>query len=113
MSNFELGIWGEKEAVKYLKKHKYKIIEQNFRCKLGEVDIIAKQGAYLVFIEVKTRASARYGLPMEAVDEIKQRKLNMLAVYYQKQFNLLDMPIRFDVVQVLGDEIKLIEGAFC
>ena len=113
MSNFELGIWGEKEAVKFLKKRKYKVIEQNYRCKLGEVDIIAMQGAYLVFVEVKTRASNRYGLPMEAVDEIKQRKLILLAQYYQKSKGLLDLPIRFDVVQILGDEVTLIEGAFC
>ena len=112
MSNFELGIWGEKEAAKFLKKRKYKIIEQNYRCKLGEVDIIAKQGAYLVFVEVKTRASSRYDLPMEAVDEQKQRKLMMLALYYQKCKGLLDMPIRFDVVQILGEEVTLIEGAF-
>lgn len=112
MSNFELGIWGEKEAVKFLKKKKYKVIEQNYRCKLGEVDIIARQGAYLVFIEVKTRASNRYGLPMEAVDEQKQRKLLLLALYYQKCKGLLDMPVKFDVVQILGDEILLIENAF-
>jgi len=112
LSNFELGIWGEREAVKFLKKKKYKVIEQNYRCKLGEVDIIARHGAYLVFIEVKTRASNRYGLPMEAVDEAKQRKLTMLALYYQKSKGLLDLPIRFDVVQILGEEISLIEGAF-
>lgn len=113
MSNFELGIWGEREAVKFLKKRKYKIMETNYRCHIGEIDIVARQGAYLVFIEVKTRASARYGLPMEAVDEQKQCKLLLLAQYYQKYKNLLDMPIRFDVVQILGEEIELIEGAFC
>ncbi len=112
MSNFELGIWGEREAVKFLKKQKYKVIEQNYRCKLGEVDIIARQGAYLVFIEVKTRASNKYGLPAEAVDEQKQRKLLLLAQYYQKVKGLLDMPIRFDVVQILGDEVTLITEAF-
>ena len=112
MSNFELGIWGEREAVKFLKKQKYKVIEQNYRCKLGEVDIIARQGAYLVFIEVKTRASNKYGLPAEAVDEQKQRKLLLLAQYYQKSKGLLDMPIRFDVVQILGDQVTLIPEAF-
>lgn len=112
MSNFELGIWGEREAAKFLKKRKYKILDKNFRCHIGEIDIVAKHGAYLVFVEVKTRASARYGLPMEAVDEQKQRKLCLLAQYYQKCKRLLDMPIRFDVVQILGDEIELIEGAF-
>lgn len=112
MSNFELGIWGEREAEKFLKKRKYKILERNFRCPIGEVDIIARCGEYLVFVEVKTRASTRYGLPMEAVDEVKQQKLTHLALYYQKLKRLFDMPVRFDVVQVLGDEIKLIEGAF-
>lgn len=113
MSNFELGIWGERQAVRFLKKHKYKVIDVNYRCHIGEIDAVAMDGKYLVFIEVKTRASARYGLPAEAVDEVKQRKLLFLAQYYQKYKRLLNMPIRFDVVEILGEEIRLIKGAFC
>lgn len=113
MSNFELGIWGEREAKKFLKKRGYHILEQNYRCKLGEVDIIATLGDYLVFIEVKTRASNAFGLPMEAVDSAKQRKLLRLAEYYQKSQRMLNMPVRFDVVQILGTEVTLIPEAFC
>ncbi len=112
MNRIAYGLYGEESAVKYLKKHKYKILERNYRCILGEVDIIAKKGAYLVFVEVKARTDDRYGLPMEAVDERKQYKLIALSQYYQKIKRKLDMPIRFDVVQILGEEITLIENAF-
>ena len=75
MNNIALGIYGEKLALKYLKKQKYKILEKNFRCALGEIDIVAKDGEFLVFVEVKTRSSNAFGEPMEAVDFYKQRKL--------------------------------------
>ena len=75
MNNIALGIYGEKLALKYLKKQKYKILEKNFRCALGEIDIVAKDGGFLVFVEVKTRSSNAFGEPMEAVDFYKQRKL--------------------------------------
>ena len=111
-TNRALGIFGEKKAVKFLKKHKYKILDTNFTCVLGEVDIVAKDGEYLVFIEVKTRTTAMFGLPKEAVDEQKQRKIILVASYYQKVKRMLDTPVRFDVVQVLDGEIELIKGAF-
>ena len=112
MDNRSLGIFGEKEAVKYLKKHKYKILDTNYTCMLGEIDIIAKEGGYLVFVEVKTRSTIVYGLPKEAVDEQKQRKIALVGAYYQKIKRMLDVPVRFDVVQVLDGEIELIKGAF-
>ncbi len=112
MDNIAMGIWGEAEAVKFLKKKKYKIIETNYRCSIGEVDIIAIDGPFLVFVEVKTRASTQYGLPMEAVDEYKQHKLIMLAQYYQKIKRKYDYPIRFDVVQILDSKVTLIKNAF-
>lgn len=112
MNKIALGVSGEKRAAKFLKKHKYKIIEKNFRCALGEVDIIAKQGETLVFIEVKTRSSCAFGRPAEAVDEVKQQKLRRLALYYQRYKRAYDIPLRFDVVEVLDDEINLIENAF-
>lgn len=112
MNNYALGLRGEIDAAKFLKKCKYKIIEQNFRCGIGEIDIVAQHGAYLVFLEVKARNSAIFGLPSEAVDIKKQRKLIQLAKYYQKAKGLLDKPVRFDVVEVLGKDINLIQGAF-
>lgn len=112
MNNIALGIYGEKLALKYLKKQKYKILEKNFRCALGEIDIVAKDGEFLVFIEVKTRSSNAFGEPMEAVDFYKQRKLSKLAVYYQKLKRKLDVPVRFDVVDIVGEQITLIKSAF-
>ena len=112
MNNIALGIYGEKLALKYLKKQKYKILEKNFRCALGEIDIVAKDGGFLVFVEVKTRSSNAFGEPMEAVDFYKQRKLSKLAVYYQKLKRKLDVPVRFDVVDIVGEQITLIKSAF-
>lgn len=115
MDNFDriaLGIKGEKMAQKYLKQHKYKILDTNYRCSIGEIDIVAKKGDYIVFVEVKARKSAKFGLPCEAVDERKQHKLQMLAMYYLRAKRLLDAPVSFAVVEVLGDEIRLIEDAF-
>lgn len=112
MNNFVLGRFGEDEAIKYLKKHKYKILERNFSCALGEIDIIAQDGEFLVFVEVKARNSAKFGLPREAVDIFKQRKIINTALYYQKIKRKLDSLVRFDVVEILGNEITLIQNAF-
>ena len=112
MNNIALGIKGEKLAQKFLKKNKYKILETNYKCQIGEIDIVATKNNFLVFVEVKTRQSAKFGLPREAVDEYKQHKLKTLALYYQRAKNLFDMPVMFAVVEVLGDEITLIENAF-
>ena len=69
-----IGIDGEKAAEKYLKDKNYKIIDTNFRTRFGEVDIIAKDGEFIVFVEVKTRGEKSFGNPMEAVNYDKQRK---------------------------------------
>ena len=107
-----LGDYGEKLAAKYLKKHKYKILEQNYTCPIGEIDIIAKDKGTLVIVEVKTRTSKLYGAPAEAVDEYKQRKLHRLGLYYQRSKRMFDMPIRFDVIEVLDKDINHIINAF-
>ena len=73
-SRQRLGKIGEQAAAKFLKRHGYKILAQNYRCKLGEIDIIAKDGLVLVFIEVKTRSGTRYGSPAAAVNIRKQRQ---------------------------------------
>jgi len=106
------GTLGEREAVKFLKKHKYKILDTNYTCPIGEIDVVALESGFLVIIEVKTRESAFFGRPCEAVDEVKQRKLCNLALVYQKAMGLADMPLRFDVVEVLENEINLIKNAF-
>jgi putative endonuclease len=107
-----LGREGESKAAKYLKKIKFKIIEINHTNVLGEIDIIAKDKKELVFVEVKTRTSNAFGTPATAVTKQKQRKLTQVATLYLKSKNKLNSPARFDVIEVLGDEINHIKNAF-
>lgn len=112
----QLGDQGEDLAATALKKAGYKIVERNYVAPLGEIDLIARHQGVLVFIEVKTRKSGRFGPPSEAVPPAKQVKLRRLADYYLKRRRLGDMPIRFDVVAILmeqaGPRIELIQNAF-
>jgi putative endonuclease len=98
-----LGDEGEKLAARYLRRIGYKIIARRYRTVLGEIDLIARDGRFLVFVEVKTRRSSASGLPVEAVDLSKQRQLTRLALAYLKQHRLLEWPARFDVVSILWD----------
>jgi len=110
-----LGAWGENIAAEYLRKKGMQIIERNFRCRLGELDIIARQGDYLVFIEVRTRSSALCGLPQESITATKIKKVRRLAQVYLAQRSLSDVNVRFDVVAVYGvreTTIDHIENAF-
>jgi putative endonuclease len=115
-SRRELGDKGEDLAAAALKKQGYKIIERNYLTPLGEIDLIAKHKGVLVFIEVKTRKSERFGAPSEAVHPAKQAKLRRLADYYLKQNRLGEVPVRFDVVSITVKEespvIELIQNAF-
>jgi putative endonuclease len=95
-----LGRKGEELAVARLKELKYKILERNYKCFLGEMDIIAREKDTLVFIEVKTRATQKFGSPAAAVNERKQRKLSQVALTYINQKKLAAVPARFDVVSV-------------
>jgi len=110
--NKVLGNSGEEIAIKYLKKHGYKILEVNYKHKIGEIDIIAKKGSIIVFIEVKHRSSDYFGLPREAVNELKQNKIRMIATAYIKKKRLFDYPCRFDVIEILSGEITHIEDCF-
>lgn len=95
-----LGKNGEDIAVEYLLKNGYRVIERNFYCKTGEIDIIALKDEYLVFIEVKTRSSKQYGNPSEAVTKSKLEHLYKTARYYVYTRNLQDEFIRFDVIEI-------------
>lgn len=109
----KIGEEYEEAAVRYLEQAGYEVIERNFRCKLGEIDIIAKDHCYLVFIEVKYRSSARYGLPIEAVDIKKQKTIYRVAQWYLKEHKIgNNIDIRFDIVCILGDKITLYKNAF-
>lgn len=107
-----LGKVGEKQAVKFLKKKGYKIIETNFKTYLGEIDIIALDKDYTVFVEVKTRQSDDYGYPSEAVDKEKQRKYKLVATEYLALKKNLDIKCRFDVIEVENKKINHIIDAF-
>jgi putative endonuclease len=95
-----LGKKGEELAIAQLRALKYKIIERNFKCALGEIDIIAREKDMLVFVEVKTRRTKDFGGPAAAVNQRKQRQLSKVALTYLNQKKLAEMPARFDVVAV-------------
>lgn len=96
-----LGARGEDIAEKYLKKKSYRIIERNYRCRLGEIDIIALDGRSLVFIEVKTRRNQNYGRPCEAVNAVKIGHIIRTAACYTAHSHLGYEDIRIDVIEIL------------
>ena len=119
-NNKILGDYGEEPAIKHLKKNNYKILERNYRCKLGEIDVIAQNNNFLVFLEIKTRRNANFGFPCEAVDYHKQQRIIKIAQYYL-MFKNMNYPVRFDVVEVIAEikgnkfhvkDIELIRDAF-
>jgi len=110
------GERGEAVAAGLLEKQGYKIIELNYRCKLGEIDIIARDGGTLAFVEVKTRRSERFGNPKWAVTPKKRRKISMVALEYLKSTRQMGCKARFDVVAILSGgerpQIELVKNAF-
>ncbi len=106
------GKKGEIKAVLFLKKHGYKILETNFKNKIGEIDIIAEKDGVIVFIEVKNRSTYRFGRPIEAVDFRKQSKIKKVAEIYLMIKNKYYNDVRFDVVEVSNDNLEHIENAF-
>jgi putative endonuclease len=111
-----LGKKGEELAVIHLGALKYKVLERNFKCPLGEIDIIARDKSTLVFVEVKTRSTKDFGGPAAAVNERKQRQLSKVALTYLNQKKLTNVPARFDVVTVElippSPRVEVIRNAF-
>jgi len=112
MFNKAIGDEGEKIALKFIKSKGYKVIESNYKNKIGEIDIIAYDGNILVFIEVKYRKDDYFGMPREAVNYNKQRKIKLVAQLFIAKNNLLDKVFRFDVIEILGNEITHLENCF-
>lgn len=108
----QIGTQYERKAGDYLIKCGYEILEYNFRCRMGEIDIIARDGEYLVFCEVKYRSGEGQGDPAEAVDFRKQRRISKCAAYYLMIHGISDVLCRFDVVSMKGETISLIRNAF-
>ncbi|MDY6833948.1 MAG: YraN family protein [Chloroflexota bacterium] len=119
MNNYRksIGTLGERLAIEHLKKLKYKIIETNFRCSIGEIDIIAQDMDCLVFVEVKTRRSSNTGIPEDALTPQKKHRLRSLALAYLQCHNMSPTNWRLDVVAVELDQdftpsrIEVIENA--
>ena len=109
MNNKQLGAIGEKYAVDYLKRKKYNILQLNFFCPYGEIDIIAKHKNSLVFIEVKTRKSTKFGKGLEAVNFSKQQKLRKIALYYLNKNAPTFSALRFDVIDILIQNDKVVK----
>ena len=111
-----LGKKGEEIAVNYLKKHGYKIIEKNYRSRLGEIDIVSFHKDTTVFIEVKTRGDVSFGLPQESVDERKQQRIARVALNYIRHKGLAEGKFRFDVIGIDFSsgkpELTLVQDAF-
>lgn len=109
------GIKNEENAVNYIKNVlKYKIIARNYKNKIGEIDIIAKDKlGTIIFVEVKYRSSAKFGLGRDAVDERKMNKIRLTATQFLVENMLYSKcNIRFDVIDILDDNITHIENAF-
>lgn len=117
IERLRLGNSGEEIATNFLETAGYRIVTRNYRCRLGEIDIIARDGRTLVFIEVKTRKNMNFGPPAAAVTLKKQRQISRTAQWYLTEHGLFDIPARFDVVSIMAEpngrhQIEHLPGAF-
>lgn len=113
MNKRKIGKIYEDMACKYLKDNGYEIIDKNFSCKIGEIDLIAKNEGYICFIEVKYREKNSLAKGMYAVDKHKQNRIFKVAeVYLLSREMSFDTACRFDVISIDGDDITLIKNAF-
>lgn len=112
MNTKVIGAQGELIAVKYLKDKKYKILQQNYTTKIGEIDIIAQDKDIIVFVEVKARNTNRFGYPREAISYAKQKKVRTVATQFMLTNKLMNSKVRFDCIEILGEKITHIENCF-
>jgi putative endonuclease len=116
LDRIALGRTGERIAERHLRRLGYRILERNFRGAGAEIDLVAMDGETLVFVEVKTRRTAYYGMPQEAVNSYKQRHLRRAGQVYARSRRAEDRPMRFDVVAILEDggrrHLELLKDAF-
>lgn len=103
MDKKSLGPWGEEQAARYLRFHGYSILERNFSCRAGEIDIVAKKGKFLVFAEVKTRKNAEFAEAREFVTYAKQQRIFAAAQLYLTSHDG-DLQPRFDVIEVYAPD---------
>ncbi len=106
-----VGSAGEDLAAAWYVAHGFELLARNWRCELGEVDVVAARGTLVVVCEVKSRTSSTFGAPAEAVGPAKQRRLRRLAARYLAETGRRGT-VRFDVASVLAGELEVLEGAF-
>jgi putative endonuclease len=119
MDNRQKGSWGEERAARYLRLRAYRILEKNYRCRLGEIDLIARRGGFLVFVEVKLRKSDRFGEAREFVGRAKQERILATAQLWMQEHETSLQP-RFDVIEIYAPNgtdtrhpaIRHLENAF-
>jgi putative endonuclease len=115
-TRIDKGKRGEDVAAVFLKEQGLQLLAQNVRCVLGEIDLIARDGRTLVFVEVRSRSGSRFGLPQESVSPAKQRRLTQLAKWYLQRHHLENQAARFDVIAIRWileePEITWIPNAF-
>ena len=107
-----LGAAGEDQAARWYVARGYQVLDRNWRCREGEVDLVLAKGRTVVFCEVKARSSAAFGSPAEAVTPAKQRKLRATALRWLQEHDGHGVALRFDVVAILAGEMEVIEAAF-
>jgi putative endonuclease len=112
LRNKALGAHGEALTARWYEARGYRVIERNWRCREGEIDLIVALANTVVFCEVKTRRSADYGLPAEAVDRRKQQKIRLTAAAWLRETGTRPTSMRFDVASVVQREVSVIEAAF-
>ena len=114
MNKRKMGAEWEKVAAAFLTAQGMRVVERNFRCRQGEIDLIGYHQGYLVFVEVKYRSSTQKGYAVEAVDVRKQRKICRVSDYY-RYIHKVDagVSVRYDVIAIQGEELSWIQDAFC
>ncbi len=112
MNKRTTGTEYEKIAADFLVSMGYNILERNFRTRFGEIDLIAEDASVICFIEVKYRSSLRYGYPAEAVSPRKQQKILGVSRAYLAMKGLSGRSIRYDVVEILGNQIRVLKDCF-
>lgn len=107
-----LGARGEEAVAAWYAAAGYEVVDRNWRCRAGELDLVLRRGRTYVFCEVKTRSSLAFGAPQEAVGRTKQQRLRVLAAEWLRRTSGGWGDVRFDVACVLGADVDVIEGAF-
>lgn len=113
MNRRRLGGENEERAARYLEECGFEILKQNYHCRFAELDIVAREGEYLCFVEVKYRENSKYEAPEGIISTQKMYKICKGASFFMWENRILpDTPIRFDVIFIVGEEITLVRNAF-